>query len=171
MIIVDWLGCAVFSTVHSGAFGAFFVALMVFPPDKVASNNPLYSWCSPTAKNLLPSCRFLRLYHLVYDNCISPPITVSDCFLALGFTWVGLFGETNPSALNFFLECCLPFIGRVFFDVLPFWAFVFFSAGARGYHLHMHIFGRSSLAAAVNSLPGGILKQRRHVAATLGLHL
>ena len=35
----------------------------------------------------------------------------------------------------------------------------------------MFIFGASSLAAAVKTLPGGILQRRRHLTALPGLHL
>ena len=35
----------------------------------------------------------------------------------------------------------------------------------------MLIFGASSLAAAVNTLPGGVLQRRRHLAALRGLYL
>ena len=35
----------------------------------------------------------------------------------------------------------------------------------------MFIFGASSLAAAVNTLPGGVFQRRRHLTALPGLHL
>ena len=35
----------------------------------------------------------------------------------------------------------------------------------------MLIFGASSLAAAVNTLPGGVFQRRRHITALPGLHL
>ena len=35
----------------------------------------------------------------------------------------------------------------------------------------MLIFGASSLAAAVNTLPGGVFQRRRHLTASPGLHL
>ena len=37
--------------------------------------------------------------------------------------------------------------------------------------LTMHIFGASSFAAAIQSLPGGVFRRRHHLTALLGLHL
>ena len=37
--------------------------------------------------------------------------------------------------------------------------------------LEMHIFGASSFAAAIQSLPGGVFRRRQHLTAIPGLHL
>ena len=54
---------------------------------------------------------------------------------------------------------------------LPFLDSVLFSASRVDQSWTMHIFGASSLAAAVNTLNGGVFKRRRSLTAIPGLHL
>ena len=54
---------------------------------------------------------------------------------------------------------------------LPFLDSVLFSAPSVDESWTMHIFGASSLAAAVNTLNGGVFKRRRSLTAIPGLHL
>ena len=56
---------------------------------------------------------------------------------------------------------CLPFLENS----------VLFSASGVNESQTMHVFGASSLAAAVNTLNGGIFKRRRCLTALPGLHL
>ena len=50
-------------------------------------------------------------------------------------------------------------------------SFVLFSASVVDESQRMHVFGASSLAAAVNTLNGGVFKRRRCLTALPGLHL
>ena len=55
--------------------------------------------------------------------------------------------------------------------VLLFTIFSLFSPFRVDAHLKMHIFGASSFAAAIQSLPGGVFRRRQHLTALPGLHL
>ena len=54
---------------------------------------------------------------------------------------------------------------------LPFLDSVLFSASGVDESQTMHVFGASSLAAAVNTLNGGVFKRRHYLTAIPGLHL
>ena len=87
LTIADLLGCAVFLTVHYGESGAFLVALMVFPPDKVASYTPNYSSCSHKRKSSLP---FSRLFSSLPSGPCQLPFFTYFFFWMLPGNWVSV---------------------------------------------------------------------------------
>ena len=81
----------------------------------------------------------------------------------------GIFCPHAPTPFSCSVLCALGWACNV--RCLPFLDSVLFSASGVDESQTMHVFGSSSLAAAVNTLHGGVFKRRRCLTALPGFHL
>ena len=95
---------------------------------------------------LVRSCRLFRCSPLSRRSDGSPPLFFGLC------------------CASYSVACCV-LCGSINYNLFPLQSLC---VDAR---LKMHIFGASSFAATIQSLPGGVFSRRQHLTALPGLHL
>ena len=101
-------------------------------------------------------------------SLVTAHISRSSCSHTAGFVW---WDRLSCCPTPFLVESCVPLGWACNVRCLPFLDSVLFSASGVDESQTMHVFGASSLAAAVNTLNGGVFKRRHYLTVIPGLHL